>query len=110
MEAYRSGEVNAAHKVEPLEQVIDLLEEQLKTKHIDRMRDGLCSVEGGFAFVEAISSLERIADHCSNIAVYIINTQQGGEDFDTHAYLSGLHGGASEEYTRCFEEYGKKYL
>lgn len=110
VEAYRSGEVNAAHKVEPLEQVIDLLEEQLKTKHIDRMRDGLCSVEGGFAFVEAISSLERIADHCSNIAVYIINTQQGGEDFDTHAYLSGLHGGASEEYTRCFEEYGKKYL
>lgn len=110
VDAYRRGDSDAAHRVEPLEQVIDLLEEQLKTKHIDRMRDGLCSVEGGFAFVEAISSLERIADHCSNIAVYVINTQQGGEDFDTHAYLSGLHGGASEEYTHFFEEYGKKYL
>lgn len=110
VDAYRRGDSDAAHKVEPLEQVIDLLEGRLKTKHINRMRDGLCSVEGGFAFVEAISSLERIADHCSNIAVYVINTQMGGENFDTHAYLSGLHGGASEEYTRCFEAYGKKYL
>lgn len=110
VDAYRRGDSVAAHRVEPLEQVIDRLEEQLKTKHIDRMRDGLCSVEGGFAFVEAVSSLERIADHCSNIAVFIINTQQGGEEFDTHAYLSSLHGGASEEYTRCFEEYERKYL
>lgn len=108
--AYRSGNSRLAHKVEPLEQIIDILEEKLKTSHIDRLRDGDCSVEGAFAFIEAISSLERIADHCSNIAVFLITVKELHEGFDTHAYLHELHKGGSEEYILYYNEYKEKYL
>ncbi|MEG0542755.1 MAG: PhoU domain-containing protein, partial [Angelakisella sp.] len=108
--AYRNGDAVSSHKVEPLEQIIDTMEEQLKTSHIARLRDGNCSVEGAFAFVEAISSLERIADHCSNIAVFLITVKEGHEDFDTHAYLHALHKGSSEEYERYYQQYKEKYL
>lgn len=108
--AYRNGDNSRAHKVEPLEQIIDIMEEQLKTSHIARMRDGNCSVEGGFAFVESISSLERIADHCSNIAVFLITVKEGHQDYDTHAYLHGLHKGSSAEYQEFYSQYEEKYL
>lgn len=108
--SYKSGDNQLAHRVEPLEQIIDILEEQFKTSHIARMRDGNCSVEGAFAFVEAISCLERIADHCSNIAVFLITVKESHEDYDTHAYLHALHKGSSEEYAGFYRDYESKYL
>ena len=108
--AYMQGDNALAHKVEPLEQVIDILEEQLKAAHIARLRDGNCSVEGAFAFVEAISSMERIADHCSNIAVFLITVKEHHQDFDTHAYLHALHKGETQEYRDNYSYYEKKYL
>ncbi|MEG1687373.1 MAG: Na/Pi cotransporter family protein [Angelakisella sp.] len=110
LNAYRLGDHKLAHRVEPLEQVIDILEEQFKNGHIARMRDGSCTVDAGFAFVEAISCLERIADHCSNVAVFLITFQEKHDDFDTHAYLHALHKGESPEYTRFYQEYEQKYL
>lgn len=108
--AYKTGDNNLAHRVEPLEQIVDILEEQYKTSHIARLRDGNCSVDGAFAFVEAISSLERIADHCSNIAVFLITVKEHHADYDTHAYLHALHKSSEGEYGQYYDEYEKKYI
>lgn len=110
IDAYRTGNNMLAHRVEPLEQVIDILEEQLRVGHIARLRDGNCSVDGAFAFISAISAMERIADHCSNIAVFLITVKERHQDFDTHSYLHALHRGSSPEYDRYYDEYRQKYL
>lgn len=108
--AYKHNDPVMAHRIEPLEQVIDIIEEQLKLRHIERLRDGRCSVDTAFSFVETLSCLERIADHCSNIGVYIITIQEGHKDFDTHAYLHTLHKGETEAYAQQYAHYEKKYL
>ncbi len=108
--AYKEQDVALARRIEPLEQVIDIIEEQLKLRHIERLRDGRCSVDAAFSFVETLSCLERISDHCSNVGVFIITIQDGHKDFDTHAYLHTLHKGETEEYTRLYAAYEKQYL
>lgn len=110
LSAYCGGNLPLAHRVEPLEQVIDILEEQLKASHVTRLRDGQCSIDTAFSFVEALSNLERIADHCSNIAVFLITVQEDHQDFDTHAYLHALHRGSSAAYEAYYKEYQQKYL
>lgn len=110
IDAYRDGDIRPAHRVEPLEQVIDIMEEQYKANHISRMQEGECSVQGGFAFVESLAALERIADHCSNIAVFLITVKERGGGYDTHAYLHALHKGQSQEYTGWYNHYSEKYL
>ena len=108
--AYRQFDIQAARRVEPLEQVIDIAEEQLKNRHIGRLRDGECSVEAAFAFVETLSSMERIADHCSNVGMVLIAESQGYKDYDTHAYLHALHKSQTPEYAQAYQEYQEKYL
>ena len=108
--AYRRFDIQAARRVEPLEQVIDIAEEQLKNRHIGRLRDGECSVEAAFAFVETLSSMERIADHCSNVGMVLIAESQGYKDYDTHAYLHALHKSQTPEYAQAYQEYQEKYL
>ena len=108
--AYRRFDIQAARRVEPLEQVIDTAEEQLKNRHIGRLRDGECSVEAAFAFVETLSSMERIADHCSNVGMVLIAESQGYKDYDTHAYLHALHKSQTPEYAQAYREYQEKYL
>ena len=110
IDAYKNRNYDSVHRIEPLEQVIDIMEEQLKTRHVARLRDGDCSVEGAFSFVETLSSLERIADHCSNVAVFMIALQEGYHDFDSHEYLHALHRGESEIYKTHYDNYDKKYL
>ena len=108
--AYKERDLALARQIEPLEQVIDIIEEQLKLRHIQRLRDGHCLVDAAFPFVEALSCLERISDHCSNVGVFMITIQEGLENFDTHAYLHTLHKGETEEYARLYAEFEKKYL
>jgi phosphate:Na+ symporter len=108
--AYKRFDIPVARRVEPLEQVIDIAEEQLKNRHIGRLRDGACSVDAAFAFVEALSSMERIADHCSNVGMVLIAESQGYRDYDTHAYLHALHKSQTPEYAQAYQEYELKYL
>lgn len=84
-EAFRLSDPEMATHVEPLEQVIDDLKDELKNRHIKRLRDGECTIEMGFVFSDLLTSYERISDHCSNIAVYII--QASYAEIDSHSYL-----------------------
>ena len=96
----------AAAAVEPLEQVVDLLKEQLRTRHILRMREGKCSIEAGFVWADLLTDLERTSDHCSNIAGSVIDMSQ--HNLNIHETLrSGKLN--NEEYDRRFREYARKY-
>ena len=104
-DAFRRGDAQAA-AVEPLEQVVDLLKEQLRTRHILRMREGKCSIEVGFVWADLLTDLERTSDHCSNIAGSVIDMSQ--HNLNIHETLrSGKLN--NEEYDRRFREYARKY-
>lgn len=112
VDMYSRSDVKAAQGVEPLEEVIDTLTDLCKTNHINRLRQGECLSEAGAFFVETLIHLERIADHCSNIAVSVIQSY-GAEnhDFDAHEYRRRMHTDkAGPEYTRLFDHYYKKYM
>lgn len=110
IETYRTGDLEIAVKVEPLEETVDLMVEVLKAKHIDRLRRGKCTIDGGFAFLEALSNIERISDHCSNIAVAIIGHQEHEDDLNRHEYLRKMHAGYYENYGSYLDNYRTRYL
>ncbi|MEG1524953.1 MAG: Na/Pi cotransporter family protein [Clostridia bacterium] len=87
-DAFQSGNVSAAKQVEPLEEVIDALQAELKSRHIARLQTGACTIELGFVLSDLLANLERVSDHCSNIAACMIQTQQ--EAFDMHSYLESV--------------------
>lgn len=106
LEAYDKRSLEVAAKVEPLEQVIDDLKEALRTNHIRRMQAGNCSIEVGFIWSDLLTNLERVSDHCSNIAGCVIETAQGG--LHLHEYLKGVKKDR-EDYAKMYEVYSAKY-
>ncbi len=106
-DAFISGDVALAGRVEPLEQVIDDLCDEIKIHHIRRVQSGDCTIELGFTFNDLLTNYERIADHCSNIAVAMIELAQ--DSFDTHEYLNDVKTNRSEEFNRYFAEYDERY-
>lgn len=106
-EAFSGGDPSLAFRVEPLEQVIDKLELKLKDRHINRLKEGACTIELGFIFSDLLSNYERISDHCSNIAVYLMQTKNS--DFETHSYLHEYKSDENEMFTELFGEYKNKY-
>lgn len=105
--AFVNDDVELASTVEPLEQVIDNLKAELRARHAKRMQSGECSVENGILFFDVINSFERIADHCSNLAVCIIELSQGS--FQTHSYLKGVKKSNNKIFMDSFESYLAKY-
>ncbi len=105
--AYINNDISLAVRVEPLEQVIDNLTAEIKTKHIERLQRGECTIEMGFILSDMLTNYERISDHCSNIAVAMIEINHGG--FDTHKYLNTLKNSNNKEFNDSFEEYSTKY-
>lgn len=114
LESYRTKDAQLALKVEPLEQVVDLLRDNLKNAHIERLKAGECTVISGTLFLELITNLERISDHCSNIAVAIVQHAQASyersHEFDFHDYLRAIHKGKTSDYQENFAAYHAKYL
>lgn len=109
-EAFRVCEPEAAKKIEPLEEVIDSLQEQLEKAHMARLKTKECSVEAGVVYLELLSNIERISDHCSNIGVAILQAQPGaGQVTNRHAYLRELHAQMPEDYRVEYEKYKKMY-
>lgn len=100
--------VAAARPVEPLEQVIDAITERLKQNHIDRLQNGECSLQAGFFFNDSLNNFERVADHCSNIAVSVIE-REDWQASKSHSYLRTLKTGDSELFLKCFGEFSSKY-
>ena len=108
--AVSGDDAAAAADIEPLEENIDLIEETLKNRHIARLKAGACTVDAGFPFVEALGNMERIADHCSNIGVYIIGHEGDARGIDQHAYTRKIHKGETKDYNEKFAHYEKKYF
>lgn len=104
--AFQSQDLYQAMKVEPQEQVVDALVKEVKSRHVRRLRDGLCSVEYGFVLEDLLTAYERSADHCSNVAVEMLQVAEG--KLEAHEYLNALKGGQLEESAQ-FSERFKKY-
>lgn len=106
-DAFKAEDINEATKVEPLEEVIDDLNMELKARHIRRLREGKCTIELGFVHSDIITNYERIADHCSNIGVCIIEIKQEG--FETHEYLGIMKREDNEQFRKQYALYKEKY-
>ena len=106
LRAFREKDTAAAGQVEPLEQVIDALKEQMRTRHILRMRQGQCSIETGFVWCDLLTDLERTSDHCSNIAGCVIDAAQ--HNLNLHETLHNMHH-SDGEYRRQFDACAEIY-
>lgn len=106
IQAFRSEDPSVAVRVEPLEQVIDALKEQLRTNHIIRMKEGKCTVQVGFVWADILTNLERVSDHCSNIAGCVIDTAE--HNLNMHESLRETRYGDTM-FEKMFHEYSEKY-
>lgn len=105
--AFTEDDLSLAKRVEPLEQVIDVLIASAKNSHIERLQAGKCTIQTGFVLSDILNNYSRVSDHCSNIAVALIETTQGS--FETHEYLNDVKTGGSKTFTAIYQDYAKKY-
>ena len=106
VDAFQKHDCYAAGKIEPLEEVVDGLVREVKTRHIARLQAGTCTIEYGFVLDDLLTTYERIADHCSNIAVAMIEVAE--DRFDTHEYLNRLRAGGGK-FEQRYERYRGQY-
>lgn len=107
IDAFIASDVTLAKQVEPLEDVIDGLRTELKNRHIERLRNGKCTIELGFIHSDLLTNLERVSDHCSNIAVCMIQVKEN--NMDTHGYMTELKRADATNFNAAFEIYREKY-
>ena len=105
-DVYKSLNEKEATNIEPLEQVIDYLTRDIKANHVKRLQKGTCTIETGFVLADILNNYERVSDHCSNIAVSVIETSHNM--FETHNYLSKVKFG-NKNFNDNFEKYSEKY-
>lgn len=106
-DAFVENDMELAGRVEPLEEVIDSLCDEMKIRHVRRIQSGECTLDHGFVFNDLLNNFERIADHCSNIAVAMIELQK--DVFDTHEYLNQVKSSSIESFKRYYDEYSREY-
>ena len=110
VEAYKHMDHTLAVKIEPQEQVVDALVKEIKSRHVRRLRDGLCTVEYGFVLEDLLTAFERTADHCSNVAVEVLQVAEG--KLEAHEYLNALKSGELQEsaaFAERFARYKARY-
>ena len=108
--SYENFDLAEAIKIEPQEQVVDALVREVKSRHVRRLRDGLCTVEYGFVLEDLLTAFERAADHCSNVAVEMLQVAEG--KLEAHEYLNALKAGELHEsaaFTERFARYKAQY-
>ena len=105
VEAYVNLDQAQAMKIEPQEQVVDALVREVKSRHVRRLRDGLCTVEYGFVLEDLLTACERTADHCSNIAVEMLQVTEG--KLEAHEYLNALKAGELHESAAFAEQFAR---
>ena len=105
--AFLANDLPTAYRVEPLEELIDNLCDEMKLHHVERLQAGTCTLHHGFAFNDLLTNLERVADHCSNIGVALIELES--ESFDVHEYVNSVMALHSNHFDEYFAEYSKKY-
>ncbi len=107
LKAFTDDDVELAKTIEPLEQVINNLNSKLRGMHAKRMQSGECSIENGILFFDIINSFERIADHCSNLAVCTIELSQ--KSYQPHSYLKIIKNVDNKTFSEVFQKYLEKY-
>lgn len=107
LEAFKNNDLEKAYAVEPLEQVVDTLKLKLKSAHVNRLRKNECTIEMGFIHSDLLTNLERVSDHCSNIAACMIEIAHNS--FEMHEYINELNKNHSDIYNERFAYYSKKY-
>ena len=105
--AFETGDISIAEKVEPLEQVIDRIIKKIRARHIERLSQGDCTIELGFVLADLLNNCERVSDHCSNIAVLIIEIDR--KELDSHEYLYSVKYSDNSDFNEAYEEYKAKY-
>ena len=105
--AFAEDDLALAVQVEPLEQVIDCLIADIKSNHVSRLQKGHCTIEMGFVLSDILTNCERVSDHCSNIAVAQIETEQNA--YEAHEYLNGVKSSGNKEYQEAFDAYRARY-
>lgn len=106
-EAFINSDMDKAREVEPLEEVIDDLTDQIKARHIKRLQTGECTIEHGFVLNDLLISFERISDHCSNVAAALIELEN--YSFERHKYLRRLKSRNNDTFTNLYKEFSEKY-
>lgn len=105
--SFVNDDINAAYCVEPLEERIDVLCDEMKLRHVDRLQRGECSLGNGFLFNDLLTNFERVADHCSNIAIALIELH--AHEYDTHTYVINLKELHSHNFDTLYAEYSERY-
>ena len=105
--AFERNDLRIAARVEPLEQIVDELKERLRSSHIMRLQKGDCTIEAGFIWSDLLTDLERVSDHCSNIAACVI--EMSHDEMNLHTYLTSIRHD-SPEFAELYKEYRRKYL
>ncbi len=111
--SYDSRVRSLAVQVEPLEEVVDLMRDNMRDRHVERLKNNECTVELGLQFLELVINLERISDHCSAVAMYVVRETAPANDLsrtDSHAYLHQLHHTDAPEYTEAYAQFKAKYF
>lgn len=106
-EAFINENLELAKNIEPLEQIIDKLKMKLRNNHILRLKQNRCTIETGFVYADLVTNFERVADHCSNIGVCLIEVANGS--FDTHEYLNNVKHFGGNDFSEKYEMYKSKY-
>jgi len=109
LEAIRTNDLSVASQIEPKEQVIDLFKSTFRRKHMGRLAKKKCTAESGIAYLEVVNNLERVADHCSNVGVAIIQLHSEEKLFNSHEYLEVESIRQTEEYSRIYNDFMAKY-
>ena len=107
IDAFVSNDDVLASRVEPLEEIIDGLCDEMKSHHVERLQQGICTLGQGFVFNDLLTNYERVADHCSNIAVAIIELES--DSFDTHEYLNSVKEMKDSSFARYYDEYKQRF-
>lgn len=107
MVVVKANDLETAFKIEPLEEVIDCIVDQMKSNHLERLQNKKCNIESGFAFADLLSNYERISDHCSNIALSLIELAQ--KDIEAHDYILSLRESQDTYFVKKVAEYKEKY-
>ena len=108
VDAFLREDLEEAKLVEPLEEVIDAIEADIRARHVQRLQEGACTIELGFVLSDLLTNMERVSDHCSNIAATLIQTKN--ETFDMHSYLQSVKASdGNQDFTVHVKEYSEKY-
>ena len=107
MDAFSQGDMEKAARIEPLEETMDDLSKRLKKRHVERLKTGECTMLLGFALSDLVTNYERISDHCSNIAIALLQSRTEG--YEAHEYLNALQKEQNTDFQKLYRQFQEKY-